>query len=80
MKKELKGEIEAMNILTNAYCVEQALIEVRKYKKKDICTCIKIRGRLKRKKGDEIWYIYKKRNNQEEHGMEKMVEKQYKNK
>lgn len=54
MKKELKGEIEAMNILTNAYCVEQALIEVRKYKKKDICTCIKIRGRLKRKKGDEI--------------------------
>lgn len=51
----MKGEIETMNILTNAYCVEQALIvEVRKYKKKDVCTCIKIRGRLNRKKGDEI--------------------------
>lgn len=58
MKKELKGEIEAMNILTNAHCVGQALIvEVCKYKKKYVCTCIKIRGRLKRKKGDEIWYI-----------------------
>lgn len=76
MKKELKGEIEAMNILTNAYCVEQSLI----VKKKDVCTCIKIRDRLKRKKGDEIWYIYKKRNNQEERGMEKIVEKQYKDK